>query len=103
MDAGTALTSNDPTSVTAVDSLAAGPDGGYSAGMESFDAGTAWRRPLVVLALVALLPAILMAAIPETGSAAPDFELPSAAGDTHTLSATLEENAVVLVFYRAFW
>ena len=44
-----------------------------------------------------------MAAIPETGAAAPDFELPSAAGDTLTLTAALEENAVVLVFYRAFW
>ena len=72
-------------------------------GMGSLDAGPAWRRPLVVLALVALLPATLMAAIPETGTEAPDFELPSAAGDTHSLSATLEESAVVLVFYRAFW
>ncbi len=44
-----------------------------------------------------------MATTPETGTAAPDFELPSAAGDTHSLSATLEEHAVVLVFYRAFW
>ena len=62
-----------------------------------------WRLSLATLALAALLPATLMAAIPETGAEAPDFELPSAAGDTHTLSATLEENAVVLVFYRAFW
>ena len=63
----------------------------------------AGRRSLAALAMVALLPATLMAAIPETGTAARDFELPSAAGDTHTLSATLEENAVVLIFYRAFW
>ena len=71
--------------------------------MGSFGGSAAWRRPLVALALVTLLPATLMAAIPETGTEAPDFELPSAAGDTHTLSATLEEGAVVLVFYRAFW
>ena len=77
--------------------------GGYSVGMGSLAGSAAWRRSLVALALVALLPATLMAAIPETGTEAPEFELPSAAGDTHTLSATLEENAVVLVFYRAFW
>ena len=71
--------------------------------MGSLAGSAAWRRSLVALALVALLPASLMAAIPETGTEAPEFELPSAAGDTHTLSATLEENAVVLVFYRAFW
>ena len=71
--------------------------------MGSTGGSTAWRRSLVALALTTLIPATLMAAIPETGAAAPDFELPSAAGDTLTLSATLEENAVVLVFYRAFW
>lgn len=58
---------------------------------------------MVAVAIATLLPATLMAAIPETGTEAPDFELPSAAGDTHALGATLEERAVVLVFYRAFW
>ena len=71
--------------------------------MGSLSGSAVWRRSLVALALVTLLPATLMAAIPETGTEAPDFELPSAAGGTHALSATLEESAVVLVFYRAFW
>ena len=71
--------------------------------MGSTTGSPAWRRTLIALALATVLPAMLMAAIPETGTEAPDFELPSAAGDTHTLSATLKENAVVLVFYRAFW
>ena len=71
--------------------------------MGSSGGSAAWRRRVVALALATLLPATLMATIPDTGTEAPDFELPSAAGDTHALSATLEENAVVLVFYRAFW
>ena len=93
------------THATARDSgaLVADRATGYSVGMGSTVVSAAWRLPLVALALATALPATLMAAIPETGTAAPDFELPSAAGDTHTLSATLEENAVVLVFYRAFW
>lgn len=86
-----------------VGSLVAAGAGGYSVGMGSVAGSVAWRLSLVALALATVLPATLMAAIPETGTEAPDFELPSAAGETHTLSATLEENAVVLVFYRAFW
>jgi len=63
----------------------------------------AWRRRLAALALTTLLPVALPAAIPEVGEAAPDFELPGAAGTSHTLSAVLEEHTVVLVFYRGFW
>lgn len=46
----------------------------------------AWRYTLATLALTTLLPA----ATPEAGEAAPDFELPSAAGTSRTLSASLE-------------
>ena len=62
-----------------------------------------WRRGLAVLALAVLLPAAVPAATPEVGEAAPDFELPSAAGAVHSLSATVAEHTVVLVFYRGFW
>ena len=89
--------------MTSVGSLAAAAAHGYSVGMGGVAGSAAWRLSLVALALATVLPATLMAAIPDTGTEAPDFELPSAAGDTHTLSAALEENAVVLVFYRAFW
>ena len=84
-------------------SLAGALAGGYSWRMGNSGGSAAWRRSLVALALASVIPATLMATTPETGTAAPDFELPSAAGDTHTLSATLEEGSVVLVFYRAFW
>lgn len=84
-------------------SLAAARSGRYSVGVGRTAGSAVWRRSLIAVAIASVLPATLMAAIPETGTAAPDFELPSAAGDTHTLSATLEETAVVLVFYRAFW
>ena len=63
----------------------------------------AWRRTVAALAFATLLPVALPAAIPEVGEAAPDFELPSAAGTSHALSAILEEHTVVLVFYRGFW
>lgn len=62
-----------------------------------------FRQVLVALALAAGAPALLAAATPAPGAAAPDFELPSAAGATLALSATLEQGPVVLVFYRAFW
>ena len=55
--------------------------------------GKAWRRPLAALAFTTLLPVALPAAIPGLGEAAPDFELPSAAGTSHTLSAILERLA----------
>ena len=58
---------------------------------------------LLAAALAAVTPALAVAATPAVGEAAPDFELPSAAGETHSLSATLEEGPVVVVFYRAFW
>ena len=58
---------------------------------------------LLAVALAAMTPALVTAATPAVGETAPDFELPSAAGETHSLSATLEEGPVVVVFYRAFW
>ena len=61
------------------------------------------RHLLLAMALAAGAPAAVTAATPATGAAAPDFELPSAAGETHSLSAALEQGPVVLVFYRAFW
>lgn len=61
-----------------------------------------FRHVLLALALAAGAPAMVTAATP-VGAAAPGFELPGAAGGTHSLSAALEEGPVVLVFYRAFW
>ena len=58
---------------------------------------------LLAVALAAVTPALAVAATPAVGETAPDFELPSAAGEAHSLSATLEEGPVVVVFYRAFW
>ena len=58
---------------------------------------------LLAVALAAVTPALAAAAAPAVGEAAPEFELPSAAGETHSLSAILEEGPVVVVFYRAFW
>ena len=58
---------------------------------------------LLAVALAAATPALAMAATPAVGETAPDFELPSAVGETHSLSATLAEGPVVVVFYRAFW
>ena len=60
-------------------------------------------RTVVAAALAAVTPALAAAATPAVGAAAPDFELPSAAGETHSLSTTLKEGPVVVVFYRAFW
>ena len=68
------------------------------AGMGKFGVHT-----LLAVALAALTPALAAATTPVAGEAAPDFELPSAAGETHSLAATLEEGPVVVVFYRAFW
>lgn len=61
-----------------------------------------FRHVLLALALAAGAPAMVTASTP-VGAAAPGFELPGAAGGTHSLSAALEEGPVVLVFYRAFW
>lgn len=61
------------------------------------------RHVLLAMALAAGAPAMVTAATPEAGAAAPGFELPGAAGGTHSLAAALEEGPVVLVFYRAFW
>ena len=61
------------------------------------------RALLVALALAVVAPTALSAATPALGSAAPEFELPGAAGGEHSLAATLEQGPVVLVFYRAFW
>jgi hypothetical protein len=58
---------------------------------------------LAAIVPAAIVPAALTAATPAVGATAPEFELPSAAGDTHSLSATLEGGPVVVVFYRAFW
>ena len=58
---------------------------------------------VLAVALAAATPALAAAATPAVGEAAPDFELPSAAGETHALSSILEEGPVVVVFYRAFW
>lgn len=58
---------------------------------------------LLAAALAVVTPALAVAATPAVGEAAPDFELPSAAGETHSLSAALEEGPLVVVFYRAFW
>lgn len=69
----------------------------------TFGMGRLGHRALLTLALAAIAPAALTAATPAPGSAAPDFELPGAAGGDHSLAATLERGPVVLVFYRAFW
>ncbi len=60
-------------------------------------------QAVLAVALAVVTPALAAAATPAVGETAPDFELPSAAGETHSLSATLEEGPVVVVFYRAFW
>lgn len=61
------------------------------------------RHVLLAMALAAGAPAMVTAVTPAAGVAAPGFELPGAAGGTHSLSAALEEGPVVLVFYRGFW
>lgn len=62
-----------------------------------------YRGLLLALGLTVIAPGALSAATPALGSAAPEFELPGAAGGEHSLAATLEQGPVVLVFYRAFW
>lgn len=39
----------------------------------------------------------------QIGNSAPDFSLPSAQGQTHTLASYRNDKNVVLIFYRAFW
>ena len=58
---------------------------------------------LTGLALAAAIPASLGATTPAVGENAPEFSLPGTDGETHALSAALEQGPVVLVFYRAFW
>ncbi len=58
---------------------------------------------LTVLVIVAAIPASLGATTPAVGENAPEFSLPGTDGETHALSAALEQGPVVLVFYRAFW
>jgi peroxiredoxin len=44
-----------------------------------------------------------MAGAPEVGQLVPDFDLPTASGESVSLSENLGERNVVLVFFRAWW
>ena len=44
-----------------------------------------------------------MARAPEVGQLVPDFDLPTASGESVSLSENLDEGNVVLVFFRAWW
>ena len=44
-----------------------------------------------------------MAGAPEVGQRVPDFDLPTASGDSVSLSENQGERNVVLVFFRAWW
>lgn len=44
-----------------------------------------------------------MAGAPEIGQLVPDFDLPTASGESVSLSENLGERNVVLVFFRAWW
>jgi peroxiredoxin len=44
-----------------------------------------------------------MAGAPEVGQLVPDFHLPTASGESVSLSENLGERNVVLVFFRAWW
>jgi thioredoxin-dependent peroxiredoxin len=45
----------------------------------------------------------MMAKLPATGEAAPDFELPESTGASRRLSELVAEGPVVLLFYRGHW
>jgi peroxiredoxin len=47
--------------------------------------------------------ALPMAGVPEIGQLVPDFDLPTANGESVSLSENLGEGNVVLVFFRAWW
>ncbi|MBI3447705.1 MAG: hypothetical protein HY049_02105 [Acidobacteria bacterium] len=80
--------------------------------------GGAVRRVILIL-LVAILPAAAIAAVPNPrrqtppsgiegravapGAVAPSFVLESSQGGTWDLSKALQEGPVVLVFYRGSW
>ena len=44
-----------------------------------------------------------MARAPEVGQLVPDFDLPTASGESASLSENLGEGNVVLVFFRSWW
>jgi len=44
-----------------------------------------------------------MAEAPEVGQPVPDFDLPTASGESASLSENLGEGNVVLVFFRSWW
>ena len=44
-----------------------------------------------------------VAGMPEVGQLVPDFDLPTASGESVSLSENLGERNVVLVFFRAWW
>ncbi len=41
--------------------------------------------------------------MPQTAEVAPDFELPDSTGERHRLSSLVENQSLVLIFYRGYW